>query len=156
MFSFTRDTYELTPNFEDLDQLGSRITVGNMSMITQYLLENVSFNDVMFDRKLAHYLDKVLGLAKRKIDLQRTSKTYADSFEAIVAAVFIENDCDLDVCWKVFKPYILTIIKNERSDSRVFIGKDGNKCNTLLDYLESASNRLYSGIKNDIDCCKNC
>jgi len=153
LFSYTRDTYELTPDFKNLDQLGARITEGKMTMITQFLLENVSFNDVMHDTKLSHYLDKLLELTKfgAQVTVKKESKTYADSFEAIVAAVFIENDCDLDVCWTVFKPYILTIVKNERSDGRKFVGKDGEDIFTLLEYLEGACDRLFTGVKEDIE-----
>ena len=153
LFSYTRDTHELTPDFKNLEQLGARITEGKMTMITQFLLENVSFNDVMHDTKLSHYLDKLLELTKfgAQVTVKKESKTYADSFEAIVAAVFIENDCDLDVCWNVFKPYILTIVKNERSDGRKFVGKDGEDIFTLLEYLEGACDRLFKGVKEDVE-----
>ena len=68
-----------------------------------------------------------------------------------MAAVFIENDCDLDVCWSVFKPYILSIMMNRRSDGRTFKGKNGQNIVTLIDYLEEACDKLYQGISQDIN-----
>lgn len=101
----------LQPNYDQFENNQMVFpSEGQLTEIKQRLTNNDNFSDEFANifHKIYHKVNKSF---KNKVT-QIKSKVIADIFEALVAVIYIQNNCNLDKTWTTFKPSIMRIIKS--------------------------------------------